>query len=60
MRYNKSISIEPAANGYIVTFEEDDTTEVRVFGKRRALMHHLGKLIDQLESSRKFDMDEPE
>ena len=58
MKFNTRIVIEPAKNGYIVTFEQENNNEVTVFGRRRALMHQLGKLIDELDQTRQFESDD--
>jgi hypothetical protein len=58
MRSDTRINIEPADNGYIVTYDTENKTELRIFPRRRQLMHYIGKLVDQLEILRKTDAEE--
>ena len=42
------ITIEPAENGFIVTVDSADGTKVKVFTRRRQLMHYIGACVDTL------------
>jgi hypothetical protein len=56
MRSDIRIIIEPADNGYIVKKQATDYEDLMVFGKRRQVMHFVGKCMNEMDERRSYDL----